>query len=469
MRLNIRWKLAAAFFLITAAVLMATNLFILRTLELSYLSARESTHLANANIIALAGRDDILHQDRNAFYLARDFGRQINARVLILDAGGRVIVDSFDESWLIGRVLRHPEAAAALKGTSDSGLYPVGNDETVMNVAVPVLRNKTEVIGAVMLVVNVDDIYRTLAGIRTEMIWVSLLSGVLAAVLSLVLAQFLSRPLNALTGAARHMERGDLTQRVSIRSRDELGDLGQAFNSMAARLETTDRARREFIANASHELRSPLASVKALAQSLADGDERDPAVYREYLQDIDSEMDRLNRLVDDLLHLARLEEQESPLRPAKCDVNELVDHVTALMGSLARGRGITITRQVTDRLEWMLDRDLVIRILFNLIDNAIRHTPAGGRVGVEARAANDELLLCVRDTGEGIPADELPYIFDRFYRVDKARSRETGGTGLGLSIVRQATHRLGGAIEARSEPGRGTAIEIRIPKMGNRI
>lgn len=469
MRLNIRWKLAAAFFLITAAVLMATNLFILHTLELSYLNARESTHLANANIIALAGRDDILHQDRSAFYLARDFGEQIKARVLILDTAGRVIVDSFDESWLAGRVLRYPEVTAALKGTSDSGLYSIGNRETVMNVAVPVLRNKTEVIGAVMLIVNVDDVYQTLAEIRTQMIGVSLLSGLLAAVLSLVLAQFLSRPLNALTQAVRHMERGDLTQRVAINSRDELGDLGQAFNSMAAQLETVDRARREFIANASHELRSPLASIKALAQSLADGDERDPAVYREYLRDIDSEMDRLNRLVNDLLHLARLEEQESPPQFTNCDISELADHVAVIMDSLARSRGVAIAKQVADRLEWTLDRDLVVRILFNLVDNAIRHTPAGGRVTIEARTADNQLLLCVRDSGEGIPEEELPFIFDRFYRVDKARSRATGGTGLGLSIVRQAVHRLGGTIEVHSTPGHGTAFAIRIPKKDNRI
>ncbi len=469
MRLNIRWKLAAAFFLITAAVLMATNLFILHTLELSYLNARESTHLANANIIALAGRDDILHQDRSAFYLARDFGEQIKARVLILDTAGRVIVDSFDESWLAGRVLRYPEVTAALEGTSDSGLYSIGNRETVMNVAVPVLRNKTEVIGAVMLIVNVDDVYQTLAEIRTQMIGVSLLSGLLAAVLSLVLAQFLSRPLNALTQAVRHMERGDLTQRVAINSRDELGDLGQAFNSMAAQLETVDRARREFIANASHELRSPLASIKALAQSLADGDERDPAVYREYLRDIDSEMDRLNRLVNDLLHLARLEEQESPPQFTNCDISELADHVAVIMDSLARSRGVAIAKQVADRLEWTLDRDLVVRILFNLVDNAIRHTPAGGRVTIEARTADNQLLLCVRDSGEGIPEEELPFIFDRFYRVDKARSRATGGTGLGLSIVRQAVHRLGGTIEVHSTPGHGTAFAIRIPKKDNRI
>lgn len=469
MRLNIRWKLAAAFFLITAAVLMATNLFILHTLELSYLNARESTHLANANIIALAGRDDILHQDRSAFYLARDFGEQINARVLILDTAGRVIVDSFDESWLVGRVLHYPEVTAALEGTSDSGLYPIGRRETVMNVAVPVLRNKTEVIGAVMLIVNVDDIYQTLAEIRTQMIGVSLLSGLLAAVLSLVLAQFLSRPLNTLTHAVRHMERGDLTQRVAINSRDELGDLGQAFNSMAAQLETVDRARREFIANASHELRSPLASIKTLAQSLADGDERDPAVYREYLRDIDSEMDRLNRLVNDLLHLARLEEQESPPQFTNCDISELADHVASIMDSLARSRGVAIAKQVADRLEWTLDRDLVVRILFNLVDNAIRHTPAGGRVTIEARTADHQLLLCVRDSGEGIPEEELPFIFDRFYRVDKARSRATGGTGLGLSIVRQAVHRLGGTIEVRSTLGDGTAFEIRIPKKDNRI
>jgi heavy metal sensor kinase len=460
-RLSIRWKLAAAFFLITATVLMVSNLFILRTLELSYLGAREATHLANANIIALAGREDIVHGDRNAFYLARNFGAQIQARVLILNNNGRVIIDSFDEPWLVGQVLRHPEVVSALAGTSGSGLNKVSDAETVLNVAVPVLKDK-QVIGAVMVVVDVADVYLTLGGIRAQMIGVSILSGLLAALFSLTLAGILTRPLNALTRAVRRMESGDLNQRVPATARDELGDLGQAFNSMAVQLESVDRARRDFVANASHELRSPLASVKALAQSLSDGDERNPEVYREYLRDIDSEMDRLNRMVDNLLHLARLEEQSAPLNMENCDVAELVDHVTGLMSTLAATKGITLGKSASGRPNQSLDRDLIIRVLFNLVDNAIRHTPPGGRVTVEAEAGKTALLFRVRDTGEGIPEEDLPHIFDRFYRADKARSRATGGTGLGLSIVRQAVTRHGGTIEVRSKQGRGTTFEIRL-------
>lgn len=462
MRLSIRWKLAAAFFLITATVLMVTNLFILRTLELNYLSAREATHLANANIIALAGREDIVHGDRNAFYLARDFGEQIQARVLVLNNNGRVILDSFDEPWLVGQLLRYPEVVSALAGTSGSGLHKIGDGETVLNVVVPVLKDK-QVIGAVMVVVNVADIYLTLAGIRAQMVGVSILSGLLAAFFSLALAGLLTRPLNALTRAVQRMESGDLSQRVTAANRDELGDLGRAFNSMAVQLESVDRTRREFITNASHELRSPLASVKALAQSLADGDERDPAVYREYLRDIDSEIDRLHRLVDNLLQLARLEEQGAPLKKDHCDVGELVNHVTGLMTTLASTKGVTLENSVSGRPVWLLDRDLIIRVLFNLVDNAIRHTPPGGQVTVEAEAGKTGLLLRVKDTGVGIPAADLPHVFDRFYRVDKARSRATGGTGLGLAIVRQTVTRHGGSIEVKSEPGQGTTFKIKLP------
>lgn len=464
MRISIRWKLAAAFFLIVATVLSITNLFILRSLETDYLRAREATYLANANIIALAGREDITRRDRNAYYLARDFGAQVGARVLILDPAGTVLVDSFDEPWLLNRRLGHAEVVSALAGSSRAGFHRLGDTERVMYVAVPV-RQDGVVQGAVMLVVGVDDIYAMLGQVRTRMLLVSLSSAALAAVLSLVLAGFFTRPVNQLTRAVRNMEQGRLDQRVETRTGDELGELGRAFNSMAGRLAQVEQRRREFIANASHELRSPLSSVKALSQALIDSGERDPAVYREYLRDIDSEMDRLARLTENLLQLARMEEHEElQARREEQAVAGVVDHVAGFMAPLAAARGVRLVTGVTGEPVWPLDRDLVVRVLYNLTDNAVRYTPAGGEVRVEAEAGKRELVLRVRDTGEGVPPEDLEHIFERFYRVDKARTRATGGAGLGLAIVRQAVTLHGGRVTVESTPGAGTAFEIRLPK-----
>ncbi|MBE0467719.1 MAG: response regulator [Candidatus Desulforudis sp.] len=371
--------------------------------------------------------------------------------------------EDVDESWLQNRQLRHREVVSALAGSSTAGFHRLGDNERVMYVAVPVRQDKA-VQGVVMLVVGVNDIYETLNQVAARMILVSVLSALLAAVLSLALAGVFTRPVNRLTRAVRHMEQGRLDQRVPTRSEDELGELARAFNSMSSRLEQTERHRREFIANASHELRSPLSSIKALSQALVDSGEKDPAMYREYLRDIDSEMDRLNRLVENLLQLARMEEQELQVHKEEQEVAGVVIHVADFMEPLAAARNVRLTTAVSGRPVWPLDRDLVIRVLFNLVDNAIRYTPAGGEVRIEAEVRRRELVLRVRDTGEGIPEADQEHVFDRFYRVDKARSMATGGTGLGLAIVRQAVGLHGGRITVESIPGKGTAFEICFPK-----
>ena len=202
---------------------------------------------------------------------------------------------------------------------------------------------------------------------------------------------------------------------------------------------------------------------KALAQSLAYGREQDVAVYREYLRDIDGEVDRLTRLVDDLLQLVRLGEEGVVARRREQPVRPIVERVVDLMSPLARNAGVTLESAVEGEPAWPVDADLVVRMLFNLADNGIKYTPAGGKVTVEAQVQGQELLLRVRDTGEGIDPDQLEHIFDRFYRVDRARARATGGTGLGLSIVQQAARLHGGTVEVSSTPGHGTVFTLRLP------
>ncbi len=464
MALSLRWKLAATYFVLIVLILGATNLFVVRVLERNYLRARETTHLANANIVATAGQDTLLKADRNAYYLIRDFGDRMGVRVLVLDPRGRVMLDSFAEGWLEGRVLRHEEVLAALAGTGTTGVHTLSTGERVLYAAVPVLRDKT-VVAAVMLVADLDDLYAAVGQVRRQLFLASLASGLLAALLGLWLAGLLTRPVKELTGAVQRMARGQLEQRVPVRSGDELGRLADAFNAMSGRLAEVDRTRRRFLADASHELKSPLSSVKALAQALLDTDEPDPAVYREFLQDINTEIDRLARLVEDLLQLARLEEEGVPPPREPVDVTPLVHHVVALMRPRAEGGGVVLDVAVRSGLRWPVNPDLFTRILFNLLDNALRHTPAGGRVTVEALTdrKGEAGILRVADTGEGIPPEDLPRIFDRFYRVDRARARATGGTGLGLAIVRRAVEHHGGTINVTSRPGEGTTFEIAFP------
>lgn len=436
--------------------------FLLRVLEQNYLGEKATNHLTNANIIATTGQDTLLRPDRNAYYMARDFGTRMGARVLVLDRQGSVMVDSFGEEWLLGSTLRHNEVQTALAGTGQTGVHRLASGERVLYAAVPVLRNKS-MVGVVMLVVGLEDVYSALVDIRRQMALVSLVSGAFAALLSLWLAGLLTKPVKELTGAVRQVAAGHLVQHIPARSGDELGQLAVAFNEMSGRLAEVDRSRRRFLADASHELKSPLSSVKALAQSLLDTNERDIAVYREYLADINNEMDRLARIVDHMLQLTRMEEGDTPLSLENRAIGDLFEHVIALLRPRAEECGVRLQTAIAPELKWPVNPDLFTGIILNLVDNAIRHTPRGCRVTMEARAEKESLVVRVEDTGEGIPAEDLPRIFDRFYRVDKARSRATGGTGLGLAIVRQAVHLHGGNIHVTSRQGAGTAFNLVFP------
>jgi two-component system phosphate regulon sensor histidine kinase PhoR len=225
-----------------------------------------------------------------------------------------------------------------------------------------------------------------------------------------------------------------------------------------------ERLRRDFVANASHELRTPLTSIRGFVEALEDGAMDDPLTARRFLEKIRRHADRMAALVSDLLELSRLEAGERPpqwetLRPA-----DLVDEAVASLSELARHRQVTVSADVAEAPPVVADRDRLCRILENLLENAVKYTPAGGHASVSARAGEDgSVVFEVADDGPGIPAEHLPRIFERFYRVDKARSRDLGGTGLGLSIVKHLAEGMDASISVESDPGRGTRFTVKVP------
>ena len=223
-----------------------------------------------------------------------------------------------------------------------------------------------------------------------------------------------------------------------------------------------DEVRRDFVANASHELRTPLTSIRGFVEALEDGGVEDPPIARRFLERIRSAADRMTALVSDLLELSRLESGERPPSWERVAPEEVVDDVIAALGALAAAKQIEIAAHV-DAPAFETDRERLRGVLENLVENALKYTPAGGHVSVSARADDGSVVFEVADDGPGIGAEHLPRLFERFYRVDKARSRELGGTGLGLSIVKHLVESLGGAVSVRSEPGRGSQFSVRFP------
>ena len=225
-----------------------------------------------------------------------------------------------------------------------------------------------------------------------------------------------------------------------------------------------ERLRRDFVANASHELRTPLTSVRGFVEALEDGALDEPPTARRFLAKIRVHADRMAALVSDLLELSRLESGERLPRWERLRPADVVEDVVASLGEQARGRQIVVSADADAASEVTSDGDRLRQILENLLENAVKYTPPGGHVVVSARAGEDRsVVFGVEDDGPGIPAEHLPRIFERFYRVDKARSREMGGTGLGLSIVKHLAEGMGAAVSVSSEPGRGTRFTVRIP------
>jgi signal transduction histidine kinase len=286
-----------------------------------------------------------------------------------------------------------------------------------------------------------------------------------AAVIALGMVQFLARgmtsPLREMAGAAAAMARGDYGRRVTATSRDEVGELARAFNAMAAELAEVDRVRRDLVANVSHELRTPISALQAVLENMLDGVEHaDPDTLRTML----AQVERLGRLVTQLLDLSRLESGVMPLQRRRFEVADVLEDVAML--SRLHAPEVEVRVAVDGPLPADGDPERVHQVVANLVENAVRYSPPGGRVDLRAFAAPSGVAISVEDEGPGIPPEEATRVFERFYRVDAARSSSRGGAGLGLAIARWIVDLHGGAIRAEQRIPRGCRMVVVLPAGG---
>ncbi|MEU3609055.1 ATP-binding protein [Streptomyces sp. NPDC035033] len=306
----------------------------------------------------------------------------------------------------------------------------------------------------------VDDAGRTLAVGPA----VAVAAGVVLAALgcAVLLSRAVLRPVRALTTATRGLGEGDLGRRVPAAGRDEIGELGRAFNRMADSLAASEERQRRLVGDIAHELRTPLANLRGYLEALRDGVlEADP----DLLDSLHEEVLLQQRIVDDLQDLALAEAGALTYHRRALDARELLDACRTAHSARAAAAGVelTVTGPGPGAVRLHGDPDRLRQALGNLVGNAVRHTPAGGSVRLELGRADGRVRIAVRDTGEGIPAADLPYLFDRFWRADAARGRATGGSGLGLSICRRIVADHGGTVTAASEPGKGSVFTVLFP------
>ncbi len=372
----------------------------------------------------------------------RGSGPPVQDHLILTDGDGRVVLDS--EGERVDQILAPDDLTRGAPITVDG--ERVG---TLLVVA-------TETGAAAALA---DDF---LAALNRGVLLAAVTAGLMALLLGAVLVRQIIAPLRGLQEAARAIADGDLSRRVMITSQDEIGDVGHSFNQMAVALEHNERVRRHTMADIAHELRTPLTVIQGQLEALLDG------VFpltAEQLAPIHDETLLLARLVADLRELALAEAGRLTIERSPVHLDDAVRRVATAVEPAASEKGIALGVDIAPNLSAACaDADRLSQVLHNLLGNALRHTPSGGRVGISVQAFSpSELLVSVTDTGPGIPPADVPYIFDRFYRADKSRSRAGGGSGLGLTIARHIIESHGGRIWARSQLDEGTCIKFTLP------
>ena len=302
---------------------------------------------------------------------------------------------------------------------------------------------------------------RFAAATNRSLLWAGAVAGAGGLLLVSLTSRRALRSVRDLTSAARRMGAGDLTQRVDAGGRDEIGELSRTFNGMADALERAERQRRHLVADVAHELRTPLSNVQGYVEALRDGVLEPDA---QTLATIHQQVLYLSELVEDLRLLADTEAGDFILHRERGSLADALRECIEGVRARAEAKGVALASRLPASAPHVsFDRTRLAQVVGNLLDNAIRHTPPGGRVAATLEFGADFATVSIRDTGEGIPEEQLPFVFDRFYRVDPSRSRITGGAGLGLTIARQLVEAHGGAIRAESEPGRGTTFTFDLP------
>ena len=494
---GIRARLTLSYLAVIVVAMGLSGFLLLSLLERYFLQAMQDSLLAQARITAqalapgaLAGTDapavpssayNTLQQQASNFSLQTqnvaqpgeaDLGylsdsslqlsTQLDTRIRILDTAGTVVVDSA-QSVQGTSLAADPLVAEALAGRATSGQVERTTGSPAMSLAYP-WQVEGRLIGVIYLSQPLRDVTAVLHDLRLRWLLATLAALVLSAGVGLLLSGAITRPLRRLTEAAGAVAGGKLDQRVPVESRDELGQLSEAFNDMTGRLHASRQAQVDLVANVSHELRTPLTTVKGMVETLREGAVDDVEVRDRFLATVEGEADRMIRLVSDLLLLSRADSGALDLRRAILDLGPLVAQVVDRLRPLAEKAQVALVVDVPDgALPVSADGGRVEQVLVNLLDNACKYSRPGARVVVSLGREGSMAQVQVRDEGAGIPAPALSRMGERFFRVDRARSRDEGGSGLGLAIARTLVEAHGGFLTLSSVEGQGTTVTFALP------
>jgi two-component system, OmpR family, phosphate regulon sensor histidine kinase PhoR len=475
-------KLVFAVLCVLAFSLTAVHFLATRTVEHAYTARLRSEIQGKARLLASIPPDILGPQ-------IEKIAKSSDVRITLIDHSGKLIADSSPNLRVITDYTTHSEIRSALAG--EQGWAEHVNEEGKVNTLYLALPYAG---GALRVATPLSNATQQLDEIRRQLLLATALAIFPAALIALLFARYFSRKLGSIISYASQLAKGNFEARLPTPSHDELGILSAQLNETAAKLqgmfeelqrehtelERVERVRKDFVINVSHELRTPLASIQGYTETLLDGAIDDRHNNVRFLTIIRQNAERLGRLTSDLLTLSRIELKTQQFQFAAYYVNHLIREDVDTVRPMAEKKNVAIVLDpAPENTEVFCDAEAVHQILANLLDNALKYTPAGGQIFVGARPLPrrdsspdlgplrtqdyDLVELYVRDTGLGIPAEELPRLFERFYRVDKARSRELGGTGLGLAIVKHLVRAHGGEVGVISEANQGSRFYFTLP------
>ncbi|MBI1886220.1 MAG: heavy metal sensor histidine kinase [Chloroflexi bacterium] len=455
---SLRLRLTLWYVLLLAIIIAAFSAGIYLTLRHNLYDGLDDSIRNRANVLL----DIVRYEDGSptlAGVVSSNDPNEGESFVRVFDASGRV---TFDNSAAEGGApIDQRSLERALAGETAS--RTVRLDDETFRVRTLTIQRDGQISGVLEVAESREDVSDTL---RTLLLILAVAYPLTLAVASFggfFLAGRALSPIDSLTRLARRISAEDLSQRLNLRlPDDEVGRLAQTFDEMIARLDEAFRRQREFTADASHELRTPLTAIKGQVE-VALGKPRAVAPYREVLQVVNEEVDRMIRLVGSLLTLARADAGQIPIASEAINLPELVAAAVEQVHPAMDQRDVELHLEPGPAVTLRADEDLLLQLLLNLLDNAGKYTPSRGRVTVGWAVVDGQVELWVRDNGVGIAPEHLPHVFDRFYRVDKARSRAAGGAGLGLSICRWIAKAHGGSISVESALGEGTAFTVKLP------
>lgn len=474
---SIQTKITLTYLAITGMVVLGVGVLFDMRMDAYYQDLLVAELGGRANMVVAMLRSDPQSELRDTDTRIKDIARASNLRITLLDSSGTVLVDSdipFDSVRFVESHLFRPEVQMALKqglGTNTRHSATVGKDFMYVAKRVDHASSTGMISGVrfIRLSQHLEEVRTTLSEIRWSIVIVGVFSLMVVIVISVLVSRRVASPIVDIARGVEEIRGGNFDARLVVRSNDEIGVLARAVNEMVERLKVDiiqlrklERVRSEFLGNVSHELRTPIFSLQGYLETLMNGAVDDPKVNRAFLQKAYDHATRLNTLLGDLITISQIESGEMKLSFRYFNLKEFLQSIVSDFTPIAGHNGVHLSLEVqtADELNVFGDKERLSVALGNLIENAIKYNTKGGKVAVTSNEEGGRVNIAVSDTGVGIGEEHLSRIFERFYRVDKNRSRDVGGTGLGLAIVKHIVEAHDSEVKVQSEIGKGSTFSF---------